>query len=152
MSRVDPSLVDTFRALVCGELPWPLFLFGPVGSGKTHAALSLCDFVDKSHYTTVEVLMNDVMDNDCDPWIDVRSADVAVLDEIGCRVKVTDLEYSSAKRFCDEREMYGYRVAVFVSNVKPQDVSSLYDSRIADRMLCGTTFRLDSKSRRQPCA
>ena len=96
--------------------------------------------------------MNDVMDNDCDPWNDVRSADVAVLDEIGCRVKVADLEYSSDKRFCDEREMNGYREAEFVSNVKPQDVSSLYDSRIADRMLCGTTFRLDNKSRRQPCA
>lgn len=148
MMQVSPHLVETFRNLVCGKAKWPLYLFGAAGSGKTMAAMSLCDFVKGSYYTTVEILMDDVMSGDGDCWPEIRNAGLAVLDELGCRIKTTDLEYSSVKRFCDAREMYARRVAIYVSNVEPDVIASQYDARIADRVLCGTVVKLNDKSRR----
>ena len=147
MTQVSSQLVGVFRNLVCGKAKWPLFLFGPVGSGKSMAALSLCDFVKSPYYTTVETLMNDVMSGS-DFWTKIRNAGLAVLDELGCRMKTTDLEYSSVKRFCDERELYARRIAIYVSNVEPDVIASQYDARIADRVLCGTVVKLNDKSRR----
>jgi len=40
---VPQALRDTFRALVSGRAPWPLYLWGPAGTGKTSAALVLLD-------------------------------------------------------------------------------------------------------------
>lgn len=43
MAEVVPDLRATFRGLVSGELVWPLYLWGPAGTGKTSAALAMLD-------------------------------------------------------------------------------------------------------------
>jgi predicted ATPase len=42
---VRPDLLETLRGLVAGQLPWPLYLWGDPGTGKTSAALALLDLV-----------------------------------------------------------------------------------------------------------
>ena len=56
MKLVDSHLEKVFWSLVNGQAPWPLFLHGPVGAGKTLAALSLCDICRTAAYETVEGL------------------------------------------------------------------------------------------------
>lgn len=43
LSEIDPGLRATLRALLAGQEPWPLYLWGPAGTGKTSAALALLD-------------------------------------------------------------------------------------------------------------
>jgi hypothetical protein len=43
IASIDPALRQSLRRLALGELPWPCFLHGPVGTGKTLAALCLLD-------------------------------------------------------------------------------------------------------------
>lgn len=43
VALIDSGLRAVIRALVTGEAPWPLYLFGPAGTGKTSAALALLD-------------------------------------------------------------------------------------------------------------
>lgn len=43
LAEIPQPLRDTFRGLVTGRLPWPLYLWGPAGAGKTSAALVLLD-------------------------------------------------------------------------------------------------------------
>jgi hypothetical protein len=73
---------------------------------------------------------------------------LAILDELGTRQKTTDLHYQALKTFCDDREFSYFRVAIYISNLEPQAIASVYDDRIASRVLCGTWFRLDSQDRR----
>jgi hypothetical protein len=50
VSLIDPKLREVFRGLVKGELPWPLFLTGKPGRGKTAAVLCLADYVQGALY------------------------------------------------------------------------------------------------------
>lgn len=50
ISLIDPKLRDAIRGLVKGELPWPLFLTGKPGRGKTAAVLALADHVNRALY------------------------------------------------------------------------------------------------------
>lgn len=43
MAAVDAKLLEVFRSLVSGKAAWPLYLWGPAGTGKTSAALALLD-------------------------------------------------------------------------------------------------------------
>lgn len=146
LDLVDPDLRKVFRALVTGQTPWPLFLHGPVGTGKTMAALCLCDHVDNSYYRTVSALADNRMAKGSD-MEHVAKVRLAVLDEIGAREKVGDLIYEVVKEFADRRERHG-RVAVYVSNLDAQELARLFDDRVADRLLCGTKHELGGKSRR----
>lgn len=50
VAKIDPKLRDLFRGLIRGELPWPLYLTGEPGTGKSAAVLCLADFVIDSVY------------------------------------------------------------------------------------------------------
>lgn len=41
--EISPTLTSTLADLVAGRQPWPLYLWGPAGTGKTSAALALLD-------------------------------------------------------------------------------------------------------------
>lgn len=148
LDLVDPALRAVFRRLVTGEAPWPLYLFGDVGSGKTAAVLCLCDHTPDSYYRTVKKLADDTMAKG-DDMIEVGKKALAALDEIGAREKAGDLVYGVVKDFADRRENK-HHVAVYVSNLDVEHLARLFDDRIADRLTCGTVFRLDGKSRRRP--
>lgn len=152
MAQVDPALVEIFRRLVAGELRWPLYLHGPAGSGKTSAALALCDVIETAIHCTADGICDLEMSGDrgqaASNWAAIRDKHLAVLDEIGARSTVADLHFSLAKKFCDLREQHAQRVAVYISNVRPQAIRTLYDDRVFSRMTAGTIFHLEGRDRR----
>jgi Cdc6-like AAA superfamily ATPase len=144
--RVKPALLETFARLVLGELPWPLFLHGEVGTGKTRAALYFCDCVVTARYYTAEDIADAIMDGGMP---DMVRYSLVVLDELAERTKSSDLGYQAVKRVLDQRERHNHNVAVIVSNFAPDDLEEAYDGRIVSRLKAGTVFELKAKDRRQ---
>lgn len=152
MKAVDNDLVEVFRKLVSGQIEWPLFVHGEVGSGKTRAALCLCDFADSAAYWSIDRLASIEIGSDDElkyqTWRDVERKALVVVDEIGQREKVGDLHSSTLQRFMDNRENQSHAIAVYISNVPPEELSGIYDDRIVSRLLAGTVFHLDGDDRR----
>ncbi len=166
MPEVDAALRDVFGRLVRGKAPWPLLLFGAVGTGKTRGALALCDVVFEAPkdpescidcfrvpnpaYMTLENLCTAVIRNrDTDEWRHVNEGILLVLDEIGSRANIGDLQCSTLQRVLDVREQQHNRVGIYISNLSPSQLAGLYDDRIMSRLTCGTVFKLSGPDRRQ---
>ncbi len=165
LSEVDPSLRGELRRLAVGESPWPLFLHGLPGRGKTAAVLCLLDHAQgRTRYHTAADLADlliraqqgrlwDEEDRDqvtvwpSDFWAALRKASLVALDEIGARNVVSDHHYECVKRVLDER--HGLPLAV-VSNLDLGEIGRLYDARIASRLAAGTVVHLKGRDRRVP--
>ena len=160
LDAVNGKLLKLFQSLSLGKERWPLFLYGPVGTGKTSAALALSDCVQTVWFGTIEDVCDIIVAGGRRPWalgqydfrrdrLPTKKADnLVVLDEIGTRQKVIDLHYQAVKEFADARELDHQRVAIYISNLEPDQVAAVFDDRIALRLLCGTWFKLDGKDRR----
>ncbi len=154
MSEVHPKLLATLRSLVTGNAPWPLFLYGNVGAGKTLAALCLADVMRTAVYHTVEDLCSRILELRDDhaavreTWEMIAGKNLAILDELGTRQNVSDYHYATVKRFADARELHAGRVAIYISNLSHAELTKLYDSRIVSRLICGTRFELKGRDRR----
>ena len=152
LDLIDTGLRQTFRALVTGKSPWPLFLHGSAGGGKTRASLFLADCAETSYFDSVEELTDKLMRGDRDEnamlWERIETSELCVLDEIGVRCKVTDMPYTTVKRFADARELHAERRAVYVSNLPPEGIAELFDDRIASRLTCGTIHELKTEDMR----
>lgn len=149
LSRIDPELLKTFRSLVAGQDPWPLFLHGEPGVGKTSAALAVADITATASYHGCEELADLTMSRPSDEmkalWDRIAGKDLAILDELGTRERISDLAYTVVKNFSDRREGMP---TIFISNVRPEQLRELYDKRIESRLLCGTVFELAGQDRR----
>jgi len=149
--RVAPGLRAILMGLVTERHPWPLYLHGPVGTGKTRAVLWCCDIVVRSAYLTVGEVMDAMRasSDDAPPWQWSHrrgfDPDLAVLDELGLHSPTSDFEYDAVKRFADWRED---RPVIYVSNQAPEMIRKLYDRRIWSRLTCGTVFELTGPDRR----
>ena len=103
LSDVPKALLDTFTELAAGDLPWPLYLHGGVGTGKTYAALSFSDVVERVDYFSLEELCNHVMDGKRAPWrgrvtwAGETPTRLLIIDELGERERVGDLQYTTLK-------------------------------------------------------
>ncbi len=151
-SRVDAKLVAVLRDLAVGKRPWPLLIHGAPGTGKTCAGLCLADVVETASYYTVEEVCDAVMGRGgtdvADLWRKIETKALVVLDELGTRERVGDLEYSSVKRVLDVRETKHHRCLVAISNVPPDALVELYDRRVYSRLTCGTVYHLAGPDRR----
>jgi DNA replication protein DnaC len=163
-------------ALARGDLPWPLFVFGPAGVGKTCAALCLLDHVmpptcseitdeegvrrikrigGETAYYTATGLAEAVIDcqqgrGELHPplfWQRLTEKVLVVLDEIGARERVSDHHYDCVKRLLDDRHA---RPLIVLSNLSLEQVANVYDSRIASRMAAGTIVQVKGRDRRLP--
>jgi hypothetical protein len=148
MALVPTPLITLFRQLLAGNARWPLYLHGPAGGGKTCAALALCDWVETATYVTTEDLAAAQMSDRGADWQAVQTKGLAVLDELGERERVGDLQHTVVKKFADLREVYAGRVAIYISNLRPSQLPSLYDDRVCSRILSGTRFELAGEDRR----
>ena len=152
-SAVEKTLVDALRPVVTGSAPWPVLLTGAPGSGKTSAGLALCDIAKTALYVTVEELLDAVTGRSqldaATLWDRVEQKDLVVIDELGCRSNVTDLEYSAVKRVLDIRETLHVRCLVAIANVDADHLVDLYDRRIHSRLTCGLVYRMRAGDRRR---
>ncbi len=102
LDQIDERLLDVFRQLIAGRAPWPLFLHGAPGRGKTSAALALCDIAQTAGFWTVDGLCEATMARSAEPeWLDAETKIFAVPDELGSRNTFGDPHYSVVKRFAD---------------------------------------------------
>lgn len=149
------------RRCANGEAPWPVYLRGPAGTGKTCAALALADQV---RYGAWYRQCRDFVDDwrkvvlgqavaelgyaiyPADFWRRVESRPLAILDEIGDRCKVTDTHYDAVKGFLDRRHK---RPTVVLGNLDAKQLAEVYDDRIASRVCAGTVIFLAGKDRRR---
>jgi hypothetical protein len=158
-------VIQVFQSLVDGKLPWPLFLNGPKGVGKTCAALSLADMVaGKTIYFQMNMLADDIhridirRDGDnwlavhglyVDPyvgfvstgaaWNQIAKADLVIADEWGLKEKVSDYLYEISKKVLDLRSGLP---TICIANQSLDELRQLYDDRIASRLAAGSIFEL----------
>lgn len=153
---IPPALKRTLNELISGQKRWPLLIHGAVGRGKTTGALYAADHLAPCYFTTSELIEHQTAmmgslrfgrPYEEDPWPMIGRVRFAVLDEIGIRGQTIDQEYGVITRFFDERLKMN-RVAVYVTNHGPEQLGSIYDERILDRLTCGTLFEYKGESRR----
>ncbi len=162
IAMIDSELRSLFRTLVSGAAPWPLFLFGKAGLGKTCAALCLLDHATLGEYFTEADFVDDAIRcklgkldaprgadyrfvAHADFWRWRSNAALTVLDEFGARDRVSDAHYEAVKRLIDTR---ADRPLVVVSNLEPARIGDIYDERILSRLGAGTLFELRGGDRR----
>lgn len=161
LAGIDKDVRLAIRQTVSGESPWPLFVHGPAGCGKTCAALCLLDYAGGGYYVASELCSRmidaqhghvtfssngrsgNVWPGDIWKWIDL--APLIVLDELGSRDRVSDFAYETIKRVIDRRAC---RPFVVLSNWGLAEIGRLYDDRIASRLAAGTVIHLDDMDRR----
>lgn len=147
-NMIQPALRAVLNDLACAEKPWPLYLHGSVGHGKTRAVLAFHDRIDRAHYWTMDGLMDGVKTEP--PWNIWWGGplELAILDEVG-QPRPTDAardyDYSCLKQFLDWREC---RPAIYVSNHPLETIEKLYDTRIKSRLGAGTVYELKDHDRR----
>lgn len=135
--------------LADGLSPWPLFLYGSAGTGKTYAVRALLQYVPLSSYVMLERFFKEKMTSDYDDWNDRISSlsrnNLAVLDEIAMQTKSPDLLSAALQEFADAREN---KAAIYVSNYTPEMLAEHFGDRCASRILRGTVFHLQGDDRR----
>lgn len=160
ITQVDPHLLRYFSKLVDGVAAWPLVLYGPVGTGKTCAALALMDHVvttPKSWakraacYYTVRALCRELIDSWSTRessagkvWAAIRSSQIATLDELGAR-EVSEHHFDAVCEWIDARTN---RPAIYITNKTLDEIAKLYDDRVASRLASGTVVSLSGSDRR----
>lgn len=144
-----------------GKLPWPLFLHGPAGTGKTCTGLCLLDFAGGEFYTVAGLCSTLIQAQQGrlewshegrggnlwpeQVWDRIAKAPLLVLDDLGGRDKVTDAHYETVKTAIDERHGKPF---VVTSNLSLKKISALYDERIFSRLSAGTVLHLEGQDRR----
>jgi chromosomal replication initiation ATPase DnaA len=155
--KVKPEMIQAFKRLGAGLLPWPMYLHGGTGTGKTCGALLFADIVYGSRYMTMEEVLDTEMlsdnneDNIIDKrqmWRSIKDCELLILDEIGERQKIGDLYATVLKRILDIRETEQGNRSIYISNLSPQALSKLLDDRIMSRLMRGTRFHLEGPDRR----
>lgn len=161
-SAIDQNLRVAIRQIVDGKTPWPLFVYGPAGTGKTCAGLCLLDHAGGEYWGTADLCQSviqaqqgtlystgsnggEYLVHEQSLWERIGSARLIVLDEIGSRNVVSDHHYACVKRVIDLRSG---RPLVCISNLIPQEIAKLYDDRIASRLCGGTVVNLSGVDRR----
>lgn len=153
------QLRNTMRGLVKGELPWPLFIYGPPGCGKSSAALLLLDYAG-GFYFTAQGLSEDLIlsgkgqlrypgsDRPLQQkalWLELGTTGLVVLDELAARSRASDHHYDAVKRAIDTREN---KPLVGISNLGLDGIVQVYDDRIASRLAAGTIVHLKGEDLR----
>lgn len=160
---IDDGLRLAIRGVVAGNTPWPLFVHGSAGLGKTCAALAMLDHAPAptDYYTATgwaEALIDAAKgrligrgsagSHSLSPLTLrglIDDASLVALDELATRDKVSDWHYDCVKELIDRR--HG-KPLVVLSNLDVRGVASVYDDRIADRLAAGTVVALRGASRR----
>lgn len=141
-----------------GETPWPVYLHGPPGSGKTMAALYMLKrsygvFVSADHWAWSRYHESSRYQARLERMRQVVGTTsgalyypLVVVDEIGLRDTATDWQLGAFLSLLNARK--GLPLIV-TGNISPAEVVKRYDGRIADRLCtAGTVVNLAGTSQR----
>ena len=158
---VPPAVDIACQACAEGKAGWPLFLWGPPGTGKTCAALHLLDRIrgaGRGHYFDAADLASKAADAMMGRlehggrtisaelfWYSLGEAQLVVLDDLGARERVKDHAYDCVKKLLDLREG---KPLVAISNMRPGELVRIYDDRIVSRLASGTVLFVPGSDRR----
>lgn len=166
-ARIPGHVRQAISECAAGASPWPLLLYGPVGTGKTCAAICVCDAVVGSFafygandlavlifQATYAGLHRDDGVSRRAPrvypheiWSGWEMATVAVLDDLGTaeRKNVGHTHYETVKKAIESRDG---APLILTANVTPGELATIYDDRVASRAASGTVVRVDGHDRR----
>lgn len=155
---VARGVQDIVRNVCLAAEPWPLFLWGDIGTGKTCVSLLMLDCYGGLYRRLVE-LSEDLRDADQGElwagatkiprryvWRAWEDANLTVLDEIGRRQE-SDFRRETLQRAIDLREG---KPAVFIGNLGLEALSDadVCGDRIASRLASGTVVHMAGTDRR----
>jgi hypothetical protein len=145
--QIDAALRRKLNGLLTGRLPWPFFLCGAAGRGKTCAALCVVDAVPGARFTTAHQWRDVAYLGEDSLWkIVAPDASLLVIDEVGAARDDWDRERWALTRLADVRQ---YRPTIWISNHPPERIAQLFDERLHSRMCTGTAMWLGGKDRRK---
>lgn len=144
---IDPALRVKLNGLLNGRLPWPFFLAGAAGRGKTCAALCVVDAVPGAVFSTAHQWRDAVYTSNDVLWrIVAPETSLLVVDEVGAARDDWDRERLALTRLADIRQ---YRPTIWISNHPPERIKQLFDERLYSRICSGTVRWQGGEDRRQ---
>lgn len=160
LKEVSSELWQVILDVCSGEKPWPLYIHGPTGSGKTSIALCLADRVDGARFESMPAMTADfgklkagkLYSETIEGFFSMRtwsnfigSWPLLILDEVGSAENPKDEQIEPLFMALDSRE---HCPLVCTSNLDPDDLDSLYGARVRSRACTGTVYHLIARDRR----
>jgi chromosomal replication initiation ATPase DnaA len=159
---VNPKLQEAIReAVSVGK--WPVYLFGDQGRGKTCAMAALYrkvnpvpSWVDLQRFIRNVQRTRTADDHRIYDFSQhgstegdlfrkfVESPALVLVDDVGIRAP-SDSAFEVVYELVNRR---GKKPAIYTSNVAPDKLHTVYDGRVASRMLAGVAIHLTGKDRR----
>lgn len=152
-------LLSLFRELQNGTLPWPLFLFGRQGRGKSCAIgclgnhfggwytkwVDFYDLLNDAKFRRLQRPSTGYPWTSYEVWQDWTKSRLTMLDDLGTGRLDRKDEYDWMQRATDLRT---FKPAVYISNLGPDELKAVYDDRIVSRIVRGTVAELTGPDRR----
>lgn len=161
-SLVKPELQDAIREAVQAA-KWPLYLFGDQGRGKTCAMAALYrkvmpapQWVDLQRFVRTVQRARTSDDGKVYDFSQYGSSELdlfrkfvmdtplMLVDDVGIR-SPSDSVFEVVYELVNRR---GKKPAIYTSNIAPDKLHTVYDGRVASRMLAGVAIHLTGKDRR----
>jgi DNA replication protein DnaC len=162
LAEVTPELRQIFHRLADGELKWPLYLWGPPGSGKSCAALCLIDHIKGGkfwHMSAFDSLVQRIKKGieerpypetgkipEAGWWRWFAYLPSVALDDVGSQEVSSETQEDTLFLALEARD--GGQPLVTTSNRSPKEIETAYSQRIHSRMCSGTIHRLEGRDRR----
>ena len=162
---VNESLRETLRETINAG-PYPLFLYGGVGSGKTSAmSLAHACWPTHSYWYRLEEFVTDITTcrqsknksvtktyngmpfdrTESMLWKFAASPNLWCIDDFGTRT-VSAAGFEIVFRLLNERKD---KPTIITSNLSPEQLAELHDERIASRLRAGTVIEVTAPDRRK---
>jgi hypothetical protein len=160
---LPPVLRQAMNAVTLGESPWPLYIWGEAGSGKTCATLLMLHHWDTMHgwayFARAKAYYKRLNDanfgrlqsgsgfplSDQDVQNEWTRPHLAVMDELNSREQATDFQRDTIQDCLDFRQG---RPTVFTSNISLEDIAVVFCDRIASRLNRGTKVHVKGDQRK----
>lgn len=142
--RIPTILRKALEALLTGRTPWPGYVFGTAGVGKTCAGLWVFDhfcamWLDT--YRLADICWDSVTETFL--WRHASEMPLVIVDEVGAACG--ERAYLGIKRLADLR---GRRPTLWLSNLSPQCLLETFDDRLYSRLCCGTVVEVQGPDQR----
>ena len=162
--QIKVELTAFLDDLCHDRLRWPLFLYGPTGTGKSCAALCLVDRIPGAEFWPAPQFIAHVQAvragrvewykcgrggvlTERAWWQQVEQMPLLVLDDIGLREVNPDHHVEALFLALQARD--GLPL-ICTSNLDEHGIEDSYNARIRSRVCCGTVFELRGMDRRYP--